>query len=356
MKRIITVLFLLCIALCGCQSSSGTATYTGEISSPIVINDTTDVTLILDNVSITTEETCIQIPNAKSVTIQLIGDSTATSKENFLVTNADVIVTGEGTLTADTKDSVIATEKIVTVETATLNLSSKKNVITCGSFLLKSGTLKITQGNDGVHAGDITMEDGTLDITVEDDALHAESSVLILYGTVSLKAHEGIEAEEVKIRRGEISITAEDDGINATGDGVLDITGGYLWIVSNGDGIDSNGIITINGGNITIYSANNADAEAFDYKTEAVINNGVFVATGSSASRNFSESSEQKSFRFYFEAKKGDIIEIYHNGAMLTFIEAQQDFSCLILSSPDLSSTSEFSVNLNDEPVKITVD
>ncbi len=355
MKRIIPVLILLCIMLSGCQSSSDTLIYAGEHTSSIVINDTKDVTLVLNNVALFTEETCIQIPNAKSVTVELIGDSTATSKESFLVTNADVTFTGEGTLTADTKDSVIAAEKSVTLETATLNLSSKKNVISCGSFTQKSGNLNITDGNDGIHADSITMEDGVMEITVEDDALHAESSALILYGKVTLNAHEGIEAEEVKIRRGEISIFAEDDGINATGNGVLDITGGYLWINSNGDGIDSNGIIKINGGNITLFSANNADAEAFDYKTDAVIHNGVFAATGSAASRNFSENSEQRAVRFYLDAKKGDIVEIYHNGKMLTFFEAYQDFSCLIVSRPEFTDQSEFSLTLNDQPVEFEI-
>ena len=92
-----------------------------------------------------------------------------------------------------------------------------------------------------------------------DGAFYSKMSMLIQgEGALSIQAeNEGLDSElHLTINSGEISIISGDDGINTNEDGVsvTTINGGQLYIRadqgSEGDGIDSNGSIVINGGTV----------------------------------------------------------------------------------------------------------
>jgi hypothetical protein len=92
-------------------------------------------------------------------------------------------------------------------------------------------------------------------------------------------AQEGICSEmHLTINDGTISIQSLDDGLNANNDGVSTITinGGKLTIDADGDGIDSNGSITINGGNIIATSKGGNGG--IDADGDILINGGDIIA------------------------------------------------------------------------------
>ena len=109
--------------------------------------------------------------------------------------------------------------------------------------IYKEGTTKKLHKYDGAFYSRMSMN-----VTGEDDS----TSVLNIIGD-----NEGLDTERhLTISGGVINIKAQNDGINANADdvSVITINGGVLTVNGGlgdeGDGIDSNGYLTINGGTI----------------------------------------------------------------------------------------------------------
>jgi hypothetical protein len=99
--------------------------------------------------------------------------------------------------------------------------------------------------------------------------------------------NEGLDSElHLTINGGKVYIQSQDDGINTNEDGVsvTTINGGELHIVaglgSEGDGVDSNGYLVINGG-VVISIAKPTSDSGLDSDMGSYINGGYVVATGS---------------------------------------------------------------------------
>ncbi|MDE7243878.1 MAG: carbohydrate-binding domain-containing protein, partial [Oscillospiraceae bacterium] len=98
---------------------------------------------------------------------------------------------------------------------------------------------------------------------------------------------EGLDTElHLTINGGKINIRSQDDGINTNEDNVsvTTINGGALHIVAGlgqeGDGIDSNGYLVINGGVVIAIARPQSDS-GLDSDCGSYINGGYVVATGS---------------------------------------------------------------------------
>lgn len=98
---------------------------------------------------------------------------------------------------------------------------------------------------------------------------------------------EGLDTEHhLTINGGHVNIYSQDDGINVNEDGVsvLTVNGGGLHICAGlgdeGDGIDSNGFVTINGGTVISAASPMADS-GLDSDRGSFVNGGTVVALGS---------------------------------------------------------------------------
>ena len=123
----------------------------------------------------------------------------------------------------------------------------------------------------------------------QDGALYSYMSMNIFGpGTLNLNAeNEGLGSElHLTINGGNINIRSGNDGINTNEDdvSVTTINAGTVRIIAGlgeeGDGIDSNGWLIINGG-IVVSSANPASDAGLDSDLGSCINGGVVVALGS---------------------------------------------------------------------------
>ena len=123
----------------------------------------------------------------------------------------------------------------------------------------------------------------------QDGAIYAYMSMNVLGGgTLNLRsANEGLDTElHLTINGGNINIYAQNDGINTNEDGVsvTTINGGNLHIIAGlgeeGDGIDSNGYLVINGGTV-VSSANPAADAGLDSDLGSYVNGGTVIALGS---------------------------------------------------------------------------
>lgn len=107
-------------------------------------------------------------------------------------------------------------------------------------------------------------------------------------GVLNINAgFEGLDTElHLTINGGNVNVYSQDDGINCNEDGVSVVTvnGGRLHILaglgSEGDGVDSNGFLVINGGTV-ISMAKPISDSGLDSDKGSYINGGTVVALGS---------------------------------------------------------------------------
>ncbi len=120
---------------------------------------------------------------------------------------------------------------------------------------INAGEFVVSSYEDAIHANNnLTINGGSFTINSGDDALHADYDLIINNIELTVEnAYEGIEGSTVTINGGNINVNVLDDAINANAeDGYANITDGTIYLTCQGDGIDSNGDLTILGGDIVI--------------------------------------------------------------------------------------------------------
>ncbi len=116
-------------------------------------------------------------------------------------------------------------------------------------------------------------------------------------GTLNITAgFEGLDTEHhLTLNGGNVNIYSQDDGINVNEDGVsvLTVNGGNLHICAGlgaeGDGVDSNGYLVVNGGTV-ISMANPGADSGLDSDCGSFVNGGTVVALG--ATMDWAESDQ----------------------------------------------------------------
>lgn len=258
---------------------------------------------------------------------------------------------------------------------------SSKALKSAALIKINNGTFEIDSSDDAIHSNqDIEITGGTIKISSGDDGIHADDSLIINGGNFKInKSYEGFEATVITVNGGEIDITATDDGINAAGgnDGSsmggrpgqnpfesdssasINITGGVMIIDASGDGIDSNGNITVSGGNVYVNGPTNNGNGAFDYGGTAVINGGNIVLVGASGmAQGFSQGSQQPSIMYTLNTNyQGNInVSICDNkGNQLFGFVATKQFKSIVISCDKLKVNNDYILKIGDDEYNITL-
>ncbi len=198
-------------------------------------------------------------------------------------------------------------------------------------------------------------KEGEKKLWKQDGALYSYMSMNV-YGPGSLDLtaeNEGLDSElHLTVNGGSINIRSDNDGINTNEDGVsvTTINAGTLHIIAGlgeeGDGIDSNGYLVINGG--TVVAASNPAADAgMDSDLGSYINGGTVAAFGSTM--DWAESdSKQVTMNLQFaqnQSSGASIVLAYPDGTAVFAYDPNQDeildenvrqYMGAIVSSPNL--------------------
>ena len=259
--------------------------------------------------------------------------------------------------------------------------ASAKGIKSDGAMLLRSGEFTVDSADDAVHAnGALTVSGGSFIIASGDDGFHADELLTVSDGSIQITGcYEGLEGLSIAVTGGDVSLTAVDDGLNAAGgndqsgfggprggdvfgsDANCDITisGGNLYVNASGDAIDSNGSLTISGGTVILSGPVSGDTSSLDYGSSGVITGGVFIATGaSSMNMGFSTTSTQGSIMLRTDVQPAGtgIVLTDENGNELLSRTADQDFSCIMLSCPEIVQGGVYTLTYGDQSVEITMD
>jgi len=205
----------------------------------------------------------------------------------------------------------------------------------------------------------VVIANGQIAITTVDDAIKAKVQLEVNGGLINiLDCKEGMEAPNLFINAGEIHLRSSDDGLNATyGDDVeyddgsiLTINGGYVHLDAvRGDGIDSNGNLTFNGGTIIVHGPPNQPEVGLDVNGPFLVH-GSFAIVSQINSSMLEVPSNQSTQRSVMLRRSQTLpggtlfhIEDTSGNSLVTFRPAR-NYSAILLSTEDLISGTTYRV------------
>lgn len=295
-------------------TTAGTYRITGSCSegSVVVSKGLSNVTLILDNLSLSSSTTApVVVKKSANVNIHLVGTSTLTDNEDpanetstdttvaeafegaavKVKSGSTVTFCGEGNLNAvaNAKNGIKggATASLIFNQSGTINVSGNSKyygattsgaavnngIAGDGSIVINQGTYVIKAANDGIKstpdatdetegtvidtesAGTVTINGGTFDIDVDGDGIQADTALNINGGTFDIRTWKGY-----SVWNNTLANAYSCKGLKASGDraeeaGIepaLNITGGTFTINTGDDAIHSDANATVTGGTFTI--------------------------------------------------------------------------------------------------------
>lgn len=271
--------------------------------------------------------------------------------------------------------------------------TSTKGIKAGGGMYLNGGTYQIDSADDSIHSNaNITIADGTYTLATGDDGVHADDALIVNGGTITVtESYEGLESPTVTINDGMIDITARDDGVNAAGgtdqsgfgtfgdhfkgmdsaddeteettdnEMWMELNGGYIHILAGGDGVDSNGDLTINGGEIYIDGPSDNGNSAIDYgdRSSAYVNGGMLVAIGSSGmAEGMSDSSKQEVLMVKLgeQMKAGDVVLTDSEGNVIVSYTALKSYDCVIISTAEVESGATYTLTTSGTTTEVTAE
>ncbi len=296
----------------------------------------------------------------------------------------------------DSNIFVNSTEDAVQVETGITITNSSVSLVAGGGYNASSLTnigsakgVKVNQGYatvNGGHiiidsfddcfnvAGDITIngselaDAANLTLYSGDDGIHSDANILVNCDQINIEeSKEGIEGMAITFEGGEVYINAKDDGINTAGgaDGEefemmaphnpfagndknnITVNGtSYIVVNANGDGVDSNGNIYLNGGILIVNGPTNAGNGALDYAGDFYIEGGTLLATGASGMAQVPDNLNQPCISITFDKTLtvGDIVNISNGEDEHTFYIAKA-IDNLIYSTGSIQQGTTYTVS-----------
>ena len=158
--------------------------------------------------------------------------------------------------------------------------------------------------------------------------------------------NEGLDSElHLTLNGGTVNIESGNDGINTNEDGVsvTTVNGGSLNIRVNGstgegDGIDSNGWLVINGGTVVAQGCGFSMDAGIDSDMGIHINGGTVIATGNMLDRIGESKQNFAVFQFSGSRKDGQYILKNEKEEVIVSHKAENSFQYLLISAPELKA------------------
>lgn len=192
---------------------------------------------------------------------RLTASDSAEDNSAVLYCDGSLVLTGTGTTDLEGAGNGIYCRGLirlsagnVTVRAEADGIRTKDSRSATADMTLSGGGLSVDAGEDALHIdGCFTMDDGTLALLAAEDAINAATVVLNGGGAALNAGDEGVDADVFTLAGSELGIEAEGNGISVTES--ADISSGTLNLTAALDGIQSEGDITLSGGEIQIYCA-----------------------------------------------------------------------------------------------------
>ena len=269
-----------------CSGANITINGTGKGSKSI--SSTTAVNISAGTVNITNSGAGAKYNNTSGVADAYVATS-LTSDNAISVTGGTVTTSNSG---AGGKG--ISCDGTLTV--GTTNNSPALSITTTGTKILISGSgpnANYAEAKAVSCNGAINILNGNITIKSADDALKSTISITVSNATIDVQnCYEGFESPAITVNSGNVTVKSTDDSFNGThGNGgenddnsMVQINGGQVVLnASNGDGLDSNGDITMTGGTVIVHGPQSAPEVGMDYNGTCNVNGGFLVISGTNS-------------------------------------------------------------------------
>ncbi len=210
-------------------------------------------------------------------------------------------------------------------------------------LVIDSGNYVLNTADDGLHAVELTVNGGDITLKAGTDGLQGDSSLTVNGGNIFVTdAEDGVTAGNFTQNGGALKIVCADDAITARSDAALsfvphvNMLGGNLQIHAQGDGIKSDGNITISGGVALVFSDTGCNNPPINAVGDISITGGDVVVSGNvTLTDKLPAAIPQALFRCSTSLLKGGIAAV--NGAggaqVLAFDVPESALTVLVLSS-----------------------
>lgn len=265
-----------------------------------------------------------------------------------------------GEYTIDSEDDGIHSNNSITVNAGTVNIASKDDGVHADTELtINNGDIKVSESDEGLEAKYITINDGNIDITTSDDGINASSgsSTTLDSGNApevgnrpEMPANEN--SENTLGNNSRMMPGGGQGGFNESDGSELVINGGIVHVNAGGDGIDSNGTITINGGEIYVDGPTSGGDGALDYADTCEINGGILVATGSigmatAPTSGSTQYSVNAAFSKTYNGETKVTVKDSSGNEVLTYTPAK-NFQSFVFSTDKLKSGETYTIYAGD--------
>lgn len=357
----------------------------------IEVADTEKVQLVFNNVTMTNEEPVVYVNTGDKVFITLKDGTTNQlvdgitrldeSLDAVIFTRSDLIINGTGELiiNADFKNDIESKDDL-RITGGIITITASNHALNANDAINIQGTvLNLTAGKDGIHAenndditlGNVYLNPTSLTISAAEDGVDAFNLLEIAGGDINIiQSDKGMEASVIHQTGGNVSIVSSDDGLNASdgtsnsqvmmsqGNSVLQIVidNGKLEINVEGDGIDSNGSVTINGGEIYVRGSQVGGNGAFDSDLGVTMNGGTVIAIGTAdMAQDMNSGSEQASITVTADGQAGSVITISdQSGNVLATHTATKPFQWINATVPGMVEGESYIISVDNGTVEVT--
>lgn len=385
------------------------ADITSSTGSAIAVSQADDVSVVLADGSAnsltdasTYEDTGEDAPNAAlfssdAMVISGTGALNVTGRSNDGIASKDGLVIAGGEITVTAVDDGVRGKDYLVVTGGTVDVDA-------GGDGLKADNEDGTN-DDGETVGYAALLGGEVTVAAGDDGVHAESDLVVDAAAVTVsESVEGLEAAHILVASGTVDVTSTDDGFNAAGgtsttsddaeaaggtsaegdqptggepptsgtmqqgeppqgggggmpgeaagDFSLVITGGSVTVDAGGDGLDSNGTLTVSGGDTTVFGPTEGGNGTLD-STSITVDGGTLLAVGTSSMLETPGDGSEGWIAATFDTlSAGTVLTVVDSsGATVAEVTLAKDAQSAILASPDVTSGEEYTVQADGSEV-----
>lgn len=336
---------------------------------------------------------CGDDDDAEKGSVLIVGGTVSIDAASDGVDAANVLEVDSGEVTVSAGDDGLHSERALQVDGGTVTVAKSYEGLEGSTVTVNGGVIDVTSSDDGVNAAGDPTGDSSAEATgvgapgPETDGEQPEAPMgggqaLAEGGQAPAKGGQTLaEGGRTPAEGGQVPTDAADQAsTDATGQAPADaggqapadaggavdydstarvtVNGGELTIQAGGDGVDSNGDLTVTGGETYVFGPVSDGDGSLDFAGTGTIAGGVVMCTGSSGmAQNFGDASTQGSMLVSASGQAGDAIQLAdEDGNVVASCEARTSYSCVVVSAPGVESGKTYTLSCGDASSEITMD